>query len=382
MSLEGVLVHMKVLLVDDEKLALHSFNRLLKDYNDIDIVAMTQDPREALVLAEHGAIDVVFLDIEMPEMNGMVLAEKLMEIQPELRIVFVTAYNEYAIQAFEVNALDYILKPVQRNRLAVTMQRLHKQFLSANDQNKTPQYLLCCMQSLYLRDDQNQVQSFQWRTLKAQELFAYLLHYRGRTVQKDSILEVLWFDCELDKASNLLHTTMYQVRRTLKRLNVDIQIKYIDNGYRLEMGAVLLDMDQWEQDLLESLPVRAETIGPHHKLFAQYSGDYLEAYNYIWAESERERLRALWLVLAKQLAQYHAQAGQLLEAYHLYVNALERFPFNEEIAWEAMKLQAELGNTYEVKKLFDKLCENLSNELGIVPNANIQQWYDQFITRT
>ncbi|MCR8842283.1 response regulator [Paenibacillus sp. SC116] len=373
---------MKVVLVDDEKLALHSLNRLLKDYDDIDIVAMIQDPREALVLAERKAIDVVFLDIEMPEINGMVLAEKLMELRPNLRIVFVTAYNEYAIQAFEVNALDYLLKPVQRSRIAITMQRLNQQLQTVNVDNKTSTYSLCCMQSLYLRDDQNQVHSFHWRTLKAQELFAYLLLHRSQTVHKDSILEALWLDCKLDKASSLLHTTMYQVRRTLKRLNIDIQIKYSDNGYRLEMGMISLDMDQWEQELLESLPVRSETLDRHHKLFAQYSGDYLVSYDYIWAESERERLRALWLVLTTQLAQYHTQQGQLFEAFHLYVKALERYPFNEEIAWEAMKLQAELGNTYEVKKLFDKLCHSLSDELGIEPNANIQQWYDQFITRT
>ncbi|WP_028596593.1 response regulator [Paenibacillus assamensis] len=373
---------MKVVLVDDEKLALHSLHRLLKDFDEIEIVAMIQDPREMLALAQREAIDVVLLDIEMPEINGMVLADKLMELRPELRIVFVTAYNEYAVQAFEVNALDYLLKPVQRNRLSVTMQRLNKQLPSVIENNKTPQYLLCCMQSLYLRDAQNQVHYFQWRTLKVQELFAYLLLHGGQTVHKESILEVLWFDSELDKASNLLHTTMYQVRRTLKRLDVDIQIKYIDNGYRLEMGSVSLDMDQWERELLESLPVRASTIDHHHKLFAQYSGDYLEAYDYIWAESERERLRALWLVLAKQLAQYHTQVGQYLEAFHFYVNALERFPFNEEIAWDAMRLQAELGNTYEVKKLFDKLSENLSNELAIEPNTNIQQWYEQFLTRT
>src|SRR5699024_10415720 len=79
------------------------------------------------------AADVLFLDIEMPNTNGLELAEKIIEVNPNIEIVFVTAYNEYAVQAFEVNALDYLLKPVKTERLAKTLARLDEN----NDSKKS-----------------------------------------------------------------------------------------------------------------------------------------------------------------------------------------------------------------------------------------------------
>ncbi|MCG7406853.1 response regulator [Paenibacillus sp. ACRRX] len=372
---------MKIMIVDDEKLALRSMSHHLKEFTDVEIVGMFNDPREALKLAGNEHIDLVFLDIEMPEINGMVLAERLMEQQSHIRIVFVTAYSEYAIQAFELNAMDYLLKPVQRSRIAVTLQRSNDQLAKAAANKPGSNFQLCCMHSLYLRDDEGQSHSFQWRTLKAQELFAYLLHNRGQTVRKESILEWMWSDCEPDKASNLLHTTIYQIRRVLKLKGVDVHIKYADSGYRLETNAVLFDVETWEQELNATLPVSPHNLDHQHQLLAQYRGDYLGEYDYIWAESERERLRTLWLIRAQQVALCHREQLQHVEALQVYLLMLEKYPYNEEIWFEAMKLQAELGNTYEVKKIFDKLTSNLMHELGLKPSPNIQDWYGSFVTR-
>ncbi len=373
---------MKIMIVDDEKLALRSMSHHLKEFTNVEIVGLFNDPREALKLASNEHIDLVFLDIEMPEINGMVLAERLMEKQPHIRIVFVTAYSEYAIQAFELNAMDYLLKPVQRSRIAVTLQRSSDQLMKAAAATKSSHnFQLCCMHSLHLCDDDGRSHSFQWRTVKAQELFAYLLHHRGQTVRKESILEWMWSDCEPDKASNLLHTTIYQIRRVLKLKGVDVHIKYADSGYRLETNTVSLDVEAWEQDLNMTLPVAPHNLNQQHRLLAQYRGDYLGEYDYIWAESERERLRTLWLIRAQQVAFCHREQLQQVEALQVYLLMVEKYPYNEEIWFEAMKLQAELGNTYEVKKLFDKLTSNLRNELGLKPSPNIQHWYESFVTR-
>ena len=117
---------MKAILIDDESLALDFLESQLNKVSDITIVHKFVNfelNKDAKLLAE---IDIIFLDIEMPGMNGIQLAEKLLEIKPTLIIVFVTAFHEYAVQAFELDSLDYLVKPVQLNRLEKTIDRIEK----------------------------------------------------------------------------------------------------------------------------------------------------------------------------------------------------------------------------------------------------------------
>src|SRR5690625_3337038 len=104
---------MRTILVDDEPLALDYLEIQLDKIKDITVVEKftNLDILDHVKLIEN--IDLVFLDIEMPGKNGLEIAEQLLEVNPTLEIVFVTAYDEYAVQAFELNALDYLLKPIQ-----------------------------------------------------------------------------------------------------------------------------------------------------------------------------------------------------------------------------------------------------------------------------
>lgn len=114
---------MKVILVDDERLARTAFAQLLEEHTDVEIIGEAKNAKEAIELLEETDPDVLFLDIQMPEKNGFELLEELPNCP---HVVFVTAYDEYAIKAFEVNALDYLLKPVEPQRLMETLDKLRK----------------------------------------------------------------------------------------------------------------------------------------------------------------------------------------------------------------------------------------------------------------
>lgn len=105
---------MKVLLVDDERLARKEMNGLLKNYPELEVVGECANADEAIEQINEKNPDLVFLDIQMPGKNGF---DMLRELERTPEIVFVTAYDEYAIRAFQVNALDYLLKPVHPDRL-------------------------------------------------------------------------------------------------------------------------------------------------------------------------------------------------------------------------------------------------------------------------
>ncbi len=105
---------MKVIIVDDERLARKELQTLLSKFSSVEVLAECDSAQTALIEIERLKPDLVFLDINMPGKDGFALIEELNYI-PE--IIFVTAYDEYAIKAFEVNALDYLLKPIQSERL-------------------------------------------------------------------------------------------------------------------------------------------------------------------------------------------------------------------------------------------------------------------------
>jgi two-component system LytT family response regulator len=111
----------KALIVDDERLARKKLRSMLADFSNIEIAGEADSVSEAVKAVEKTNPEIIFLDIQMPKQNGFDLLE---QIETNAKIIFVTAYDEYAIRAFEVNALDYLLKPVNPERLKQTIERL------------------------------------------------------------------------------------------------------------------------------------------------------------------------------------------------------------------------------------------------------------------
>jgi len=116
--------HFKALIVDDERLARKDLISLLKPYGRVTVVGEADSVPAAVKAIRKLNPDVIFLDIQMPGDSGFDLLDKA---EVEARIIFVTAYDEYAIRAFEVNALDYLLKPVNPERLARALEKLEDQ---------------------------------------------------------------------------------------------------------------------------------------------------------------------------------------------------------------------------------------------------------------
>ena len=111
----------KALIVDDERLARNKLRSMLAEFPEIQIIAEADSVSEAIKAVEKTSPEIIFLDIQMPKQNGFDLLE---QIETNAKVIFVTAYDDYAIRAFEVNALDYLLKPVNPKRLEQTIERL------------------------------------------------------------------------------------------------------------------------------------------------------------------------------------------------------------------------------------------------------------------
>jgi two-component system, LytTR family, response regulator len=121
----------RAILVDDEPLAIKGLEMRLEAFDDVEIIDRCANGREAIRAIKTQKPDVVFLDVQMPGFDGFSVVGGLADVEPPL-IVFVTAYNEFALKAFDAHAVDYLMKPVDQDRLAATMERLRQRLAEKN----------------------------------------------------------------------------------------------------------------------------------------------------------------------------------------------------------------------------------------------------------
>lgn len=112
----------RTIIIDDERLARNELRKLLQEFSEIEVIDEAANVNEGLEKIEQHSPDLIFLDIQMPGKTGFDLLD---ELDRAPRVIFTTAYDEYALKAFEVNALDYLLKPIEPKRLSDAIQKLH-----------------------------------------------------------------------------------------------------------------------------------------------------------------------------------------------------------------------------------------------------------------
>ncbi|HCP14548.1 MAG TPA: hypothetical protein DIT32_01995, partial [Peptococcaceae bacterium] len=135
-------MNISAILVDDELPALEELAYFLREQGDFNVIDVYTDPVKALSQIVLDEPDVVFLDINMPEMDGFTLAEQLLKLRRRPLIVFVTAYDQYAVQAFSLNAVDYVLKPILKERFEKTLDRLRSLISGRTDNPLEPVELM------------------------------------------------------------------------------------------------------------------------------------------------------------------------------------------------------------------------------------------------
>lgn len=247
---------MKVLLVDDESLQLVRLeNACKKVLPDAEFSSYT-NPVKALQENDKTLFDIAFLDIEMPGINGIQLAKHLKKINPLVKIVFVTAYNEYALQAFKIHAHGYITKPVSEAKVKEEVDEL--QNIAPLQSSKKLQ--VKCFGNFEVFHNGEPVK-FSYK--KSKEVFAYLTDREGAAIDINELNAVIW---EEDHPS-YLRNLIADIQNTLKKLDCgDVFIKRHNEAY--------IDVDKVDCDAYEYKKNNPNAI-------RLYRGEYMTQYS--WA---------------------------------------------------------------------------------------------------
>lgn len=180
---------MKILIVDDEPLARARMSRLLQDILNADVIGEAKSGKEALLRSSILHPDVVLLDIRMPEMSGLETALHLSKIQHPPAVIFTTAFSEHALAAFEANAVDYLLKPIRRERLEEALNKAQKvnraQLLELGKQDENSQARSHI--SAYMGSNLQLVPSEQIYYFQAEQKYVSVHHIKGQLLIDDSL---------------------------------------------------------------------------------------------------------------------------------------------------------------------------------------------------
>ncbi|GGA70623.1 response regulator [Ornithinibacillus halotolerans] len=369
---------MNAILIDDEPLALDYLERQINKVSNLSILGkyIYFDIHNNLNIVKDS--DLVFLDIEMPEINGLELAEQLLEINPALTVIFVTAYKDYAVNAFELNALDYILKPVEPDRLQKALNKLENKHDSVGSTNLSLNNKLrvnVCNELTFQFPEDNMMVA-QWRITKAKELFLYLLLHNQKVVRKSELVEVLWPELD-NNAYSQLYTAIYHVRKTLNPFRDHLSIKNVTEGYILTVQNTIIDVVEWENKIVSAPSIDINTVAYYEDTMNLYTGSYLQEHDYLWVEPERYRLEQLWIKTAYRLATFYYEQKDWENAEKWYQAICTLRPDDENAHFSLMKIYADLGLGLLVNHQYILLKKSIK-ELSLTLSPNIKKWYEQW----
>lgn len=261
---------LRIAALDDESHALERFESVVKEFDEAVLCGLYDDADELLASLETNPVDIVFLDIEMPGRSGMQLAGEIQERSPETIVVFLTAFSQYAVEAFELSVFDYIMKPVSKERLQKTLDRILSQRKLADPVPK--RVAIHCFPRFECHIDEKAAPLN--HLMKAKELLAFLVSRKGAAASWEQITEALWPETDYEKAHNNFYITTYRLRKWLTEHHISQIFESRRNSYRIVPAEFSCDLLDLEKALEE---------GDQRKAKLLYRGDFLEEEGFDWA---------------------------------------------------------------------------------------------------
>lgn len=297
---------MKLMLIDDEYYALQGLKIEIDKMPQIEIVGMFQSGQQALEQVKSLCPDVVLLDIDMPQMNGIECYRRLIEMDDRLNIIFVTAYDNYAVQAFELNAVDYLLKPVQRQRLEKALSRV----TGASSYKESEKNIrINCFKHFEVIFE-GQVINTGWRTKKAEELLAYLICEKGRFVSKERIAEDLWPELDGDKSIANLYLAFYYLKKQEKLRNVSFPIESERGRMRILYENLDCDLKIFDQGVTAENGITKNNVEAVQEALSTYTGQLLEDHYYHWLTWHQNQHQIAYDRLVEKLKIYQLKPDE------------------------------------------------------------------------
>ena len=253
---------MNTLIVDDRQLAVNAMKKIMERIDAEGIHIGVNSAEEALEILRNKPIDVAFLDIEMPGLNGMNLAWNMKNINPYINVIFVTGHSEYALEAHEVYASGFLLKPVDEEDIRKALNNLRYPIKKAE---KNDIWIQCFGKfEMFYKGE-----PVHFNRNKTKELFAYLIDQKGANCTMGELLNVLWENKPDSRSQrSQLRNLIADLKNTLEQIHAENIIIRTRNKMAIDRKKIKCDY----YDFLDGIP---SSINAYH-------GEYMSQYS--WSE--------------------------------------------------------------------------------------------------
>lgn len=229
---------MRAVIVDDEPIMIRSFKRHTKNIENFEIVAEFDDSLNARDYIISNSVDAVFLDIEMPEMNGIQLAHQLKEIKPDLLIVFVTAFDNYIKESNAIGADYYVVKPYSDDTMNTLVGKLEK-LLPAKEEKR-----------VFIRTFGRFAVLIDGKPIalvgKTKEILALIVSRRGREISNEELYTTIWEDREYDNVHmKVYYNAMKRLKDVLAKAGISELLISGSRGQTLNLDICDCDLISW-----------------------------------------------------------------------------------------------------------------------------------------
>lgn len=356
----------RAIIVDDERPTLNRLKRQINDSGMAETVGAFTRPAEALEFLKDNSIDTAFLDIEMAGINGLELAARITDMQPWIAVVFVTAYNQYAVEAFRLNAIDYLLKPVTVELLNEALTRVAKEI---KPQISSGRLTVKCFGKFTALAGEEKIN---FRTEKTKELLAFLITQNG-FVSRDTILDSLWDDFEGDRALVNFNSTLYSLRKALLPFQNSIRVIYESGCYRILAENIDCDYSEFYRIAKKNEMITQENRIELEKSLVLYGGEYLAGVSSLWVMQKKFSAADLYAGLLMKLVHFYVSNGDREKAYGRIMEGLTKEPINRELNYELIKLLLEDNENIKAERYYNAYKEALQKQFKETPDNDFKK---------
>ncbi|MDF2718521.1 MAG: response regulator receiver and domain protein [Paenibacillus sp.] len=356
----------RVVAVDDELPALRRVGKLLQTFEKVTVGGLFGSAHDLLehVLTVPEPIDLALLDMEMPTLHGLELARRLRDVRPEIHIAFLTAYEEFARDAFDVEAIDYLLKPITQQDLERTISRFLKRSSRpvADEMSSEQGMRVRCFGPFAVTTDKGELVRF--RNSKSLELLAYLHHHRGKPVGKSLILDEIWYGRDVDRTQVNLHSTVYQLRKDLEACGIQgvvEQTKTAGGSYCLRWSVAFDDVVAFEEEY--SLYKRTSSLTHVMRAIQLYGDGYLAGSGYDWAAPRQVELELCYAELLEAMINVYVRQ----QRYEIALSPMQKWvrllPFEAGLHAKMIALLLLMNREADALSYY-KLAQDLFEQAG------------------
>ena len=361
---------LRAVIIDDERPALDELSYLLKN-NSVEVIGSFQNTKGALDFIVTEKPDLVFLDIEMRGINGIDFGVELQSSTEKTAVIFVTAYPEYALEAFRAYPLDYIVKPVEEERLMRTLCHI-RETSKRRAEGRNGDLCIRCFGKYEIISGDAKVKL---PTKKTRELLAFLLCSEGTLICRDDVVRLVFGNSDSGKDANNLRVSLFRIRNALREAGIGNDQFLIREDLSLILADGVCDIVDFQRFIRNNPGINADNIVQAEKIAEFINGELFVDVDAFWVTEKNEWVMARTEELFINMSMFYLSMNRTDSAEAVLLRLLSLNPLSEQGYRRLLDMYIRTGSALKYRCCYERYREMTEKEFGDYPPQNYTDLY-------